>query len=134
MLSSYSTIRVRARKELESISQTDYNLGVITTTFGLFALAALLEIGGGYLVWQWLRESKTVALGIIGGVILFIYGIIPTLQPSNFGRVYAAYGGVFVAMAIIWGLMIDKKRPDRYEIIGGVVVLIGALIIFYAPR
>lgn len=119
---------------MESISQTDYNLGVITTTFGLFALAALLEIGGGYLVWQWLRERKTIALGIIGGVILFIYGIIPTLQPSNFGRVYAAYGGVFVAMAIVWGLMIDKKRPDRYEIIGGVVVLIGALIIFYAPR
>ena len=61
-------------------------------------------------------------------------GIIPTLQPSNIGRVYAAYGGIFVVMAIIWGLIIDKKRPDRFEIIGGIVVLVGASIIFYAPR
>lgn len=72
--------------------------------------------------------------GLIGGIILFVYGIIPTLQPSNFGRVYAAYGGIFVVMAIIWGLIIDKKRPDRFEIIGGGIVLIGALIIFYTPR
>ena len=104
------------------------------TTFGLFVVAALLEIGGGYLVWLWLRERKTVALGVIGGIILFIYGIIPTFQPSNFGRVYAAYGGIFVVMAIIWGLLIDRKRPDRYEIVGGTIVLVGAAIIFYAPR
>jgi drug/metabolite transporter superfamily protein YnfA len=58
---------------------------------------------------------------------------IPTIQPSNFGRVYAAYGGIFVVSAIIWGL-IDKKRPDRYEIIGGLIVLLGASVIFYYPR
>jgi len=106
----------------------------VGTTFGLFVVAALLEIGGGYLVWLWLRKRKTVALGVIGGIILFIYGIIPTFQPSNFGRVYAAYGGIFVVMAIIWGLLIDRKRPDTYEIIGGTIVLVGAAIIFYAPR
>jgi len=106
----------------------------VGTTFGLFVIAALLEIGGGYLVWLWLRERKTVALGVIGGIVLFIYGIIPTFQPSNFGRVYAAYGGIFVVMAIIWGLLIDRKRPDRYEIIGGTIVFVGAAIIFYAPR
>ena len=66
--------------------------------------------------------------------ILFLYGIIPTLQPSNFGRVYAAYGGIFVVMAIMWGLIVDKKRPDKFEIIGGIVVLGGASIIFYGPR
>jgi len=60
--------------------------------------------------------------------------VISTLQPSNFGSVYAAYGGIFVVMTIIWGLIIDKKRPDRFEIIGGFIVLIGDFIIFYAPR
>ena len=106
----------------------------ITYSLFFFFIAGLCEIGGGYLVWLWLREKKKITYGLIGGIILFIYGIIPTLQPSNFGRVYAAYGGIFVVMAIVWGLMIDKKRPDRYEIIGGIIVLIGASTIFYAPR
>lgn len=119
---------------MESIPPTDYSITLIISTFGLFVIAALLEIGGGYLVWQWLRERKKLTFGLIGGIILFIYGIIPTLQPSNFGRVYAAYGGIFVVMAIIWGLLIDKKRPDRYEIVGGIIVLAGATVIFYAPR
>jgi small multidrug resistance family-3 protein len=68
----------------------------ITTSIssvGLFLLAALAEIGGGYLVWLWIRQKKKLIFGIVGGIILFTYGIIPTLQPSNFGRVYAAYGG-----------------------------------------
>ena len=119
---------------MEPISPTDYSIALILSTFGLFVIAALFEIGGGYLVWLWLRERKRVSLGLIGGVILFIYGIIPTLQPSNFGRIYAAYGGIFVIMAIIWGLTIDKKSPDRYEIIGGTIVLVGAAVIFYSPR
>jgi small multidrug resistance family-3 protein len=121
-------------KKSESILPTDNYFIFVSSTFGLFVVAALLEIGGGYLVWLWLKERKKITFGLIGGIILFVYGIIPTLQPSNFGRVYAAYGGIFVVMAIIWGLMIDKKRPDRYEIIGGMVVLIGAIMIFYAPR
>ena len=119
---------------MELVPPNNYNFIYIVTTFGLFAFAALLEIGGGYLVWLWLRERKKITYGLIGGIILFVYGIIPTLQPSNFGRVYAAYGGIFVVMAIIWGLIVDKKRPDRFEIIGGIVVLVGASIIFYAPR
>ncbi|CAN5594194.1 YnfA family protein [soil metagenome] len=121
-------------KKLELILPTNNYFIFVSCTFGLFVAAALLEIGGGYLVWLWLREKKKITYGLIGGIILFVYGIIPTLQPSNFGRVYAAYGGIFVVMAIIWGLMIDKKRPDRYEIIGGTIVLMGAAIIFYAPR
>ena len=121
-------------KKLESILPTDNYLVFVSSTFGLFVVAALLEIGGGYLVWLWLREKKRIYYGLVGGIILFVYGIIPTLQPSNFGRVYAAYGGIFVVMAIIWGLIVDKKRPDRYEILGGIIVLLGASIIFYAPR
>ena len=104
------------------------------TSLGLFFLAALAEIGGGYLVWLWRRQNKKIIFGIVGGIILFTYGIIATLQPSNFGRVYAAYGGFFIISSILWGIMVDKKRPDKYEVIGSTVAVIGAVIIFYAPR
>ena len=104
------------------------------SSIGLFLLAALAEIGGGYLVWLWIRQKKRIIFGIIGGIILFTYGIIPTLQPSNFGRVYAAYGGFFIISSILWGMFVDKKRPDKFEIIGSMVAVLGAVIIFYAPR
>jgi len=107
---------------------------LITKSIILFILAGLCEIGGGYLVWLWLREGKSVFIGILGGVVLVLYGIIPTLQPAHFGRVYAAYGGVFVIMSILWGWKIDKTNPDRYDIIGGIVCLIGVFIIMYWPR
>ena len=104
------------------------------SSIGLFLIAALAEIGGGYLVWLWIRQKKRLIFGIVGGIISFTYGIIPTLQPSNFGRVYAAYGGFFIISSILWGTVIDKKKPDRYEIIGAIVAVVGASIIFYAPR
>jgi small multidrug resistance family-3 protein len=107
---------------------------IIIITLTLFFAAALTEIGGGYLVWLWLRKNKKLLLGLIGAIILFIYGIILTLQPAHFGRVYAAYGGIFIVSSIIWGVTIDKKRPDRYEILGSLIAFIGALMIFYAPR
>jgi len=119
---------------LELLPQVETNIILVIVTLGLFAVAAILEIGGGYLVWLWLRERRKVIVGLIGGVILFLYGIIPTFQPSNFGRVYAAYGGIFIVMSLVWGLLIDKKRPDRFEILGAIIALIGAVIIFYAPR
>lgn len=106
----------------------------IFTSIMLFFIAALAEIGGGYLVWKWIRERKGVIFGLVGGIVLFIYGIIPTLQPSNFGRVYAAYGGIFIISAIIWGILVDKKKPDRYEVIGSLTAILGAIIIFYTPR
>ena len=104
------------------------------TIIALFFVAALFEIGGGYLVWLWLREKKGLFLGLLGGIILFVYGIILTFQPANFGRVYAAYGGIFIISAIIWGAIVDKKNPDRYEIIGALVTLIGVYFIFFIPR
>jgi small multidrug resistance family-3 protein len=107
---------------------------ILGISLGLFFLAAILEIGGGYLVWQWVREHRTIIFGISGGIILFIYGIIPTSQLSHFGRVYAAYGRIFIISSIIWGFLIERKKPDRYEIIGSVVSVSGALIIFYSPR
>ena len=107
---------------------------IIIITLALFFAAALAEIGGGYLVWLWLRKNKKLLLGLIGAIILFIYGIIPTLHPAHFGRVYAAYGGIFIVSSIIWGVAIDKKRPDRYELLGSLIAFIGALMIFYAPH
>ena len=97
-------------------------------------LAGLCEIGGGYLIWLWLREGKGWEFAVIGAVILVLYGIIPTLQPANFGRVYAAYGGIFIFMALLWGWQIDKISPDRFEIIGAAIALVGVLIIMYWPR
>lgn len=107
---------------------------VIMSSIGLFLLAALAEICGGYLIWLWIKQKKKIIFAIVGGVVLFTYGLIPTLQPSNFGRVYAAYGGFFIISSILWGMFVDKKKPDRYEIIGSLVAVLGAVIIFYAPR
>lgn len=104
------------------------------SSLGLFLLAALAEIGGGYLIWLWIRQKKRVIYAVVGGLVLFTYGIIPTLQPSNFGRVYATYGGFFIICSILWGIIIDKKKPDKYEVIGAMVAVLGAAIIFYAPR
>ena len=107
---------------------------VIIISLALFFAAALFEIGGGYLVWLWLRENRGRLMGLLGALVLFVYGVIPTLQPAHFGRVYAAYGGIFIVSAIIWGWIIDKKKPDRYEIIGAGIALIGASMIMYTPR
>ncbi len=100
----------------------------------IFILAALAEIGGGYLIWITIREGKNVFIGVLGGIILVIYGILPTFQKANFGRVYAAYGGIFIAMSLLWGWIIDKYTPDKFDIIGAIVSLIGVTIIMYYPR
>jgi small multidrug resistance family-3 protein len=109
---------------------------MVWRSVGLFALAGLCEIGGGYLVWLWLRDERSVWLGALGGLVLFLYGVLPTLQPegASFGRVYAAYGGVFVALSLLWGWWMDGVRPDRWDVIGAVVVLLGVGIILYGPR
>lgn len=99
-----------------------------------FVLAGLFEIGGGYLIWLWLREGRGIEFAILGAVILVLYGVIPTLQPANFGRVYAAYGGVFIFMALLWGWQVDKITPDRFEIIGATIALFGVFVIMYWPR
>jgi len=103
-------------------------------SLALFVLAGLCEIGGGYLVWQWWRNGAPVFVGLLGGVILFLYGIVPTYQPANFGRVYAAYGGIFVVLSIFWGWRVDGLAPDRYDLIGGAICLIGLFFILYCPR
>lgn len=103
-------------------------------TILLFTLAGLAEIGGGYLIWLWLREGYSSLLGLAGGLALVLYGVIATLQVyPDFGRVYAAYGGVFVVMSVLWGWGIDKKVPDSYDLIGAVICLVG-VIVMLLPR
>lgn len=99
-----------------------------------FLIAGLFEIGGGYLIWIWLREGKSIWCAVIGAIVLVLYGIVPTLQPGNFERIYAAYGGVFVVMSILWGWKIDNVVPDRFDLIGSAFVLLGVAIIMYWPR
>jgi len=100
----------------------------------LFFLAGLCEIGGGYLVWLWLRENHSWIFGALGGFVLFLYGVIPTFQKTHFHRTYAAYGGIFIIMALGWGYLSEGVVPDIYDIVGAIVAGVGVLIIFYYPR
>jgi len=107
---------------------------MIAQSVTLFVLAGRCEIGGGYLVWLWLRDHRSVALGVAGGLLLFVYGVLPTLQAAHFGRVYAAYGGVFVVLSLLWGWWIDGHRPDAADVVGGLLCLAGVAVIMYWPR
>lgn len=96
-----------------------------------FVLAGIFEIGGGYLFWLWLRKGKTIVYGLFGAIVLILNGIVPTLRPANFGRVYAAYGGIFIALSIFWGWKIDRVVPDKFDLTGGFIALIGVCVIMY---
>jgi small multidrug resistance family-3 protein len=106
----------------------------VAKSLAFFILAGLCEIGGGYLVWVWLREGKSAWYFLLGSLVLILYGIIPTFQPATFGRVYAAYGGVFILLSLLWGWQIDNIIPDRFDVIGGFIALVGVIIIMYWPR
>ncbi|WP_328295796.1 YnfA family protein [Kineococcus sp. NBC_00420] len=104
-------------------------------SISLFVLAALLEIGGAWLVWQGVREHRGIAWIGAGVIALGLYGFAATLQPNaQFGRVLAAYGGVFVAGSLLWGALVDGYRPDRFDVAGALVCLVGVGLIVYAPR
>ncbi|MBT1686165.1 YnfA family protein [Dawidia soli] len=106
----------------------------ILKSWTIFIIAGVCEIGGGWLVWQYVREEKSVWYGIIGGAVLVGYGFVATLQTANFARVYATYGGFFIAMSLLWAYRFDNYSPDRYDVIGALVALLGVCIIYYAPR
>ena len=106
----------------------------ISLSLGLFILAGLCEIAGGWMVWQSLRESRSWTWGLLGAVVLVLYGIIPTFQSAHFGRVYAAYGGFFIVSSLLWGWVLDGNKPDHLDLIGGAVSLVGVAIIMYWPR
>ena len=106
----------------------------VITSLLLFLLAGLFEIGGGYLIWIALKEGRGILCFIAGSLLLIGYGILPTMQDASFGRVYAAYGGIFIAMSLLWGYIVDKVTPDRFDLLGAAVALVGVAIIMYVPR
>ncbi len=108
---------------------------MIVRSLALFVLAGLFEIGGGWLVWQWLRVGRSFWLGLTGALVLVLYGVVPTLQSEpNFGRVYAAYGGIFIVLSLLWGWYFDRWAPDRFDLIGAAICLIGIAVIMWSPR
>lgn len=107
----------------------------IVRSIALFVLAAIAEIGGAWLVWQGWREHRGL-WWIAGGILaLGAYGFVATLQSDpHFGRILAAYGGVFVAGSLAWGMLLDGFRPDRWDLAGAAICLVGVAVIMYAPR
>ncbi|MBG8555828.1 YnfA family protein [Hymenobacter sp. BT594] len=106
----------------------------IFKALGLFVLAGLFEIGGGYLMWQWLRSGKPLWWGIVGAVMLVFYGIVATWQVTSFGKTYAVYGAIFIVMSIAWAGYFDGFKPDRLDLIGGLIVMVGVSVILFWPR
>lgn len=101
----------------------------------LFALAAIAEIGGAWLIWQAVREERSWWWAGLGVMALGLYGFIATLQPdAHFGRILAAYGGVFVAGSLAWGIVFDGFRPDRWDLVGAAICLVGVAVIMFVPR
>lgn len=107
----------------------------VTRSILLFVLAAIAEVGGAWLVWQGVRENKGIAFMAAGVLALGVYGFVATLQPdANFGRILAAYGGIFVAGSLLWGMVVDGFRPDRYDLWGAGICLAGVAVISTPPR
>lgn len=107
----------------------------VTKSIALFLLAAIFEIGGAWLVWQGVREQRGWVWVGLGVIALGAYGFVATMQPdAHFGRILAAYGGVFVAGSLLWGMAFDGFRPDRWDFTGALICLLGVAIIMYAPR
>jgi small multidrug resistance family-3 protein len=100
----------------------------------LFLVAGIFEIAGGWMIWKWLRDGKPAWWGLVGACILVLYGFVPTLQTSHFGRVYAVYGGFFIALSLLWGWKFDGNTPDLPDLIGSGIALGGVAIMMYWPR
>jgi small multidrug resistance family-3 protein len=107
----------------------------VVRSIALFVLAALAEIGGAWLIWQGVREHRGAVFVGAGIAALGAYGFVATFQPDpHFGRILAAYGGIFVAGSLLWGVIVDRFRPDRYDVVGALFCLLGVAVIMYAPR
>jgi small multidrug resistance family-3 protein len=108
---------------------------MVIRSVALFVLAAVAEIGGAWLVWQGVREHRGLLWAGAGVIAVGLYGFVATLQPdAQFGRILAAYGGVFVAGSLVWGMAFDGFRPDRADVLGALICLLGVGVIMYAPR
>lgn len=111
-----------------------YKVVSVLKSLALFLAAGVCEIGGGWLVWKWRKENWHWGFFILGSGILIAYGIIPTLQEQGFGRVYAAYGGFFIFLSFAWAWAFDDVRPDRWDLIGSAIAIVGVCVIMFVPR
>ena len=107
---------------------------ILIKSLVLFILAGLCEIGGGFLIWLFIKHEKPFWFAFIGILVLALYGFIATLQTSNFGRVYAGYGGIFIVMSLLWAWKVDNFKPDKFDIGGALSSLLRVFIIIYFPR
>jgi small multidrug resistance family-3 protein len=104
-------------------------------TVALYITAAIAEIGGCFAFWTWLRLGRSPLWGIVGTVSLIIFGVLLTRSEVAFaGRAYAAYGGVYIAASLLWLLIVERVVPDRWDIIGAGICLVGAGLILWGPR
>jgi small multidrug resistance family-3 protein len=106
----------------------------IIKSLSIFILAGFCEIGGGYLIWLWFKEDRSIWYGVFGAILLALYGVVATYQTASFGRVYGTYGGIFIILSLLWAWKADHFKPDRFDIIGALFCILGVLIMFYAPR
>mmetsp|Transcript_8890 Transcript_8890/g.32770 ORF Transcript_8890/g.32770 Transcript_8890/m.32770 type:complete len:171 (-) Transcript_8890:133-645(-) len=114
-----------------------WSVGSVGTVLGLFVAAGLAEIGGGWMVWASIREGKRWYWALGGVGLLVAYGFIPTLQPQqsgDFGRVYAAYGAWFILLSLLWAWAVEGQRPDRADLGGAALAVVGAMLITFLPR
>ncbi|KAH7617230.1 putative UPF0060 membrane protein [Nannochloris sp. 'desiccata'] len=112
-----------------------WTAGKVFLSLTLFIIAGLAEIGGGWLVWQTIRENKAWYLAFSGCFVLVAYGFIPCAQPlDNFGRIYAVYGGFFILLSYLWGWAVDKQRPDTGDWVGTGIAMVGVLLALFWPR
>eukprot|EP00980_Cylindrotheca_fusiformis_P002980 scaffold692_cov118-Cylindrotheca_fusiformis.AAC.2 len=119
-------------EEADSFEWTTANIALSVV---LFLLAGVAEISGGWMVWISIRGSKPWWYALIGSFVLILYGFIPCWQPTdNFGRIYAAYGGFFIVLSFLFGWAVDGNKPDRGDIVGGGVCMVGAGLIYFWPR
>ncbi len=106
----------------------------VLKSFALFALTAVAEILGCYLPWLWLKEGKSILLLLPAALSLATFAWLLTLHPTAAGRVYAAYGGVYICVAVLWLWAVDGIKPSWWDLAGSAVAVTGMLIIMFAPR
>lgn len=112
-----------------------WSLGSAAIAILLFIVAGFLEVGGGWCVWQTVREGRHWSYLVAGIISLSAYGFVPCLQPmDDFGRIYAVYGGFFIGLSFLWGFLVDGQKLDKGDFVGSIVAWVGVLIIMFWPR